>query len=62
MKTCAVLVWDREATAAEHRIVTRPCGARTTYVVTFHGDALFAACSRHNARLRRALPALTWPA
>ena len=53
-KPCAVLVFDRKATDAAGRVVTRPCGAPAIYIVIIGGDHLFATCSRHNNRLERA--------
>jgi hypothetical protein len=51
--TCGVLVWDRAATKASDHVVFRTCGAPTSGTVSFGGDHLFAACSRHNRRLER---------
>ena len=51
---CAVIVWDREATRAARYVVFRPCGAKSTAIITFGRDQVFAACSRHNRRLARA--------
>jgi hypothetical protein len=53
-KPCAVIVWDKAATAKAGSLVTRPCGAPTRHVLTVRGDTLFAACSRHDDRLNRA--------
>lgn len=50
--TCAVLIYDRKASAATGTMVRRPCGAKTTTVVaSISGDAVFAACHRHERRL-----------
>lgn len=54
MKACAIIVWDRKATAREGRLVTRACGSPTNQVLTVAGDTLFAVCGRHETRLRRA--------
>jgi hypothetical protein len=51
---CGVLVWDRRATRERGRVVWRPCGAPSAYIITMNRDHLFAVCGRHNARLARA--------
>ena len=54
--TCAVLIFDRKATAARPSgpVVFRACGAPANSIITMNGDHLFAVCSRHNHRLERA--------
>jgi len=58
MKPCAVIIWDRPASRAAGFLKTRPCGVWTRHVITFADDPLFAACHRHDGRLRRAFPGI----
>lgn len=56
-RPCSMIVIDEEETRRMGWVVTRPCGAGTRAVLTVRGDTLFAVCSRHDARLRRAFGA-----
>lgn len=49
--TCGVVIFRKNTFTT--------CGARAVNAISFRGDYLFSACSRHNKRLYRALPDLT---
>ena len=47
---CGVLIVRQRG----HAFRFEPCGAPALYIISISGDSLFAACHRHNERLRRA--------
>ena len=48
---CAVLVYDRKATAASGTLVVRECGSPAQFVLSIGGDAMFRMCHRHDSRV-----------